>query len=106
MIKIEFDGKHYELKVSGHANADAKGKDIVCASVSTLFYTLGETLFESTDMLFDVPTFTDSEEDDTHIIKCKPKPKYEANVQLVFRTILIGLKCLAESYKEYIEFKY
>lgn len=35
MILYTFNEKTYEIKVSGHANYDVKGKDIVCASVST-----------------------------------------------------------------------
>ncbi len=35
MIKYLFNKKTYEIEVSGHANFDEHGKDIVCASVST-----------------------------------------------------------------------
>ena len=42
MINITFKPNTYELEITGHAGHDVKGKDIVCAAVSTLFYTLGQ----------------------------------------------------------------
>lgn len=43
MIRIDFpetSGSSASLKVSGHANADGKGNDVVCAAVSALVQTL------------------------------------------------------------------
>lgn len=37
MIKIMYNSKF--IKISGHANFDEYGKDIVCASVSSIAYT-------------------------------------------------------------------
>lgn len=37
MIKVEFNDK--VIKISGHANYDNYGNDIVCASVSSIVYT-------------------------------------------------------------------
>ena len=37
MIKVNYNEKF--IKVSGHANFDEYGKDIVCASVSSIVYT-------------------------------------------------------------------
>ena len=37
MIKVNYNDK--AIKISGHANFDAYGKDIVCASVSSIVYT-------------------------------------------------------------------
>ena len=37
MIKVEVN-KNF-IKISGHANFDNYGKDIVCASVSSIIYT-------------------------------------------------------------------
>ncbi len=37
MIKVEFNNKR--IKISGHANFNSYGNDIVCASVSSIVYT-------------------------------------------------------------------
>ena len=39
MIKVNIKGNIDEIKVSGHANYDLYGKDIVCASVSSILIT-------------------------------------------------------------------
>ena len=49
MITIEIND--YELKIHGHAEFAEKGKDIVCAGISTLFYTLYEVLLSNMNML-------------------------------------------------------
>ena len=49
MITIEIND--YELKITGHAEFEEKGKDIVCAGISTLFYTLYEVLLSNMNML-------------------------------------------------------
>lgn len=40
MIVAEYDPEELILKVSGHSGYAVRGKDIVCAGVSTLVYTL------------------------------------------------------------------
>ena len=38
-VSASADGGYCRMEVSGHANAAPKGKDLVCASVSTLVQT-------------------------------------------------------------------
>ena len=102
MINITFNPKTLELEVKGHAEQNEKGKDIVCSAISILFYTLGETLYESNFMLEDEPIVKD--EDGNGYICCSPKTEYEGNVATIYRTILIGLKMVAEEYKNFVKF--
>lgn len=103
MINITFKPKTWELEIHGHAGAGKKGKDIVCSAISTLFYTLGETLYESAEMLEEAPIFKDEEGDG--YLCCTPKADYEVNVALIYRTILIGMQSVAESYKKNVKFR-
>ena len=103
MINITFNPKTLELSLTGHAEHGNKGEDIVCAAVSTLFYTLGQALIESKEMLEDFPTLND--EDGNGFISCKPKPEYEGNISRTYWTILIGFQLLAEEYKENVTFE-
>ena len=98
MINIEFNPKTFTLDVSGHAEHGKKGEDIVCAAISTLFYTLAESLYASKHMLAEDIDF--SNEDGNGHISCKPKAEYEANVSLVYWTILNGFSLVAENYKK------
>ena len=102
MITITFSPKTYELRVSGHAGHGKKGKDIVCSAVSTLFYTLGEALWQSSPMLCEEPLIKD-EEGDGYIV-CRPKEEYEGNIARTYWTILVGMQAVAEQYPKNVSF--
>lgn len=80
--------------ISGHANYEEKGKDIVCAAVSALSYTLEESLKRLTD----------------DKIECLRQPglmsiKYEGlseRGQLLIRSFFIGVQMIAEEYPDYV----
>ena len=98
MINITFKPDTFTLDVTGHAEHGKKGEDIVCSAISTLFYTLADALFEVRDMMADDIIFSD--EDGNGHITCKPKAQYEANVSLIFWTILKGLDLVAKNYEK------
>lgn len=100
MIEIKFNPKTLTLDVEGHANHGEKGEDIVCAAISALFYTLAESLYAYKDMMAEDIDFSD--EDGNGHISCKPKAEYEANVSLIYWTILNGFDIVAKHYKEYV----
>lgn len=103
MIEITFRPKTMELEIKGHAGHGKKGKDIVCSAVSCLFYTLGENLYEGIGMLEEAPIFKDEEGEG--YICCTPKVQYEANVSLIYWTILNGFKMVADNYKKNVKFR-
>ena len=103
MIEVKFKPDTFTLEVTGHANHGKKGKDIVCAAISTLFYTLGDSLFSVRDMMAEDIVFSD--EDGNGYITCKPKPEYEANVSLIYWTILNGFDMVARNYKKNVVLK-
>lgn len=98
MIDIKFNPKTFTLDVTGHAEHGKKGEDIVCSAISTLFYTLAEALYESRGMLQEDMVFSD--EDGNGHISCKPKAEYEANVSLIYWTILTGFDLVAKNYEK------
>lgn len=103
MINIKFENKDdmYKLSVSGHAGYDEKGKDIVCAAVSILFYTLCETLSNMDEALKDVTEihFDDGEGE----ITVRAKEEYIGNVSLIFFTIMNGFSLLQEEYSDFVK---
>lgn len=101
MIDITFDEKNLELSVKGHAEHGKKGEDIVCAAVSILFYTLAESLTESKEMFVQNPRI--EMEDGNGTISCTPKGMYEANVLLMYWTVLNGFQLLASEYKDNVK---
>ena len=100
MITITFKPKTLELEINGHANQNKKGKDIVCAAISALFYTLGQALYDSEEMLEEKATFKDK--DGAGYLSCKPKKEYEGNIARSYWTILEGLQLIASEYKKFV----
>lgn len=103
MITIEFKPKTFTLDITGHAEHGEKGEDIVCAAISTLFYTLAESLYSVKEMMTEDIVFSD--EDGNGHLSCKPKAEYEANVSLIYWTILNGFQLVAENYKKNVVLK-
>ena len=103
MINITFNPKTFTLDVTGHAEHGKKGEDIVCAAISTLFYTLGESLYATRYMMAEDIVFSD--EDGNGHLSCKPKAEYEANVSLIYWTILNGFQLVARNYKKNVNLK-
>ncbi len=98
MINITFNPKTFTLDVTGHAEHGKKGEDIVCSAISTLFYTLGEALYESREMMAEDIVFSD--EDGNGHLSCKPKAEYEGNIARTYWTILVGFDLVAKNYKK------
>ena len=98
MIDIRFNPKTFTLDVTGHAEHGKKGEDIVCAAISTLFYSLGEALYNTRYMMAEEIDFSD--EDGNGHLSCKPKAEYEGNVSLMYWTILTGFELVAKNYKK------
>ena len=103
MIEIRFAPDNMELKISGHAGQNEKGKDIVCSAVSILFYTLAQAVSDSAEMLQEEPVI--SMEDGNGYLACKPKEEYMATMQRTYWTILTGFELLTEAYKDYVSFE-
>lgn len=103
MIKIKFNPDKYDLKITGHADHGKKGEDIVCSAISTLFYTLGEALYESKDML-DGELIFENDNGKGHIW-CRPKPEYEGNIARTYWTIMVGFDLVAKNYEKNVKFE-
>ena len=103
MINITFVPQSLELKVEGHAQHGKKGEDIVCAAISTLFYTLVEALLQSDEMLSSPLSYDDNE--GQGYIKCSPKEEYIGNITRTYWTILVGMELVANNYPDNVTFK-
>lgn len=102
MIRIKFNPNTWELSIEGHAKHGKKGEDIVCSAISTLFYTLGQALYESKDMLSEDLIFID--EEGKGYIKCKPKAEFDGNIARTYMTIITGFRLISENYKKNVKF--
>lgn len=99
MIKVHFNSKDYKLSISGHANYAEEGKDIVCAAVSILFYTLAASLEEN---MLKAPVEKEIGKGSS-AIQCTPKPEYEGNVGLIYWQALNGFQLMADAYPDHVK---
>lgn len=101
MIKVKLayheDALTY-VKISGHANSDEYGKDLVCAGVSTIIVGVYNTL-EKLGML-DIGTFKVEEGLAEFIIH-----KITRESQLILETLVTTLETIEYSYGDFIQIK-
>jgi uncharacterized protein YsxB (DUF464 family) len=106
MITITYKahGKKHKLSIEGHAESGEAGKDLICCAVSTLFYTLAQSMIEANHegMLAKTPSI--HEENGNGTISCVANGKYEANISLIWWTIINGFMLLEENYPQNIKF--
>ena len=88
---------NYKVTIEGHAGYAEHGKDIVCAGVSTLAYTLSSYLQKMNNeqkLIYFYATMKDGQSE----IECFPKQNFIDEVLLVYDVVINSLKQLAKSY--------
>ena len=93
MIKVEL--KDNLITIKGHAGYDDKGKDIVCASVSSIVITTINGIIEVNPDAIDY-----SDLDNEIIIR---KLKEDETVNKLLNNMILLLENLEKDYKDYIK---
>ena len=93
MIKVEL--KDNLITIKGHAGYDEKGKDIVCASVSSIVITTINGIIEINPDAIDY-----SDLDNEIIIR---KLKEDETVNKLLNNMVLLLENLEKDYKDYIK---
>lgn len=99
-LKIGEDGT-CEIHAKGHANYAERGKDIVCASVSILIYTLIESIDERE---LSSPPVIEAKAGET-LIRVKPKSENRGKICAVFEVIANGFELLQKNFPENVKFR-
>lgn len=88
-----------EVSISGHANYDDYGKDIVCAAVSSVSI----NIINATEIIVGVPLETEQGEG---LIVCRVPDLGESRtaekVQLLMETLVFSLKSIAKEYPSFV----
>ena len=90
------------LTVSGHSGYAESGRDIVCAAVSTLITTCANAMESAAGL---VPLVSQNEAS-AEISVALPEtlsPEQEHDAQVVFRTVLQGLRDVAQEYPKHLK---
>ena len=100
LVTIRRDNKGYitGFTSEGHSGYAESGYDIVCAGISTLVINTINSIAEFTSIEFE-PVF----DEERAIINCDIDEYTDHDVQLFFKSLLLGLTAIYESYgNEYI----
>ncbi len=108
MIKVRIfrDKSNYIKKytISGHANFDEHGKDIVCAAISVLSQTALISLVKVCGLKEESIDYSINHKTgflDVNLPRNIDKPILE-NTQIVLNTMIIGIKSVIESYPKHV----
>ena len=96
MIKVKIYQKNKEIDkiiIQGHADFDDYGKDIVCAGVSVLTFTIANKLLE-------ISKNDINENNNKFIFNLIDKNK---DVELLVETLIFGLKSIEKQYPQNIK---
>ena len=107
MVKAEFftnkESGSITLKLTGHAGAEEKGKDIVCAACSILAYTVAQTLqFLYEEGGLKKKPHLKLAPGDT-VIVAKPNPERYEEALHSFFVAQVGYSLLAKTYPQYVK---
>ncbi len=103
MIAVFYDRQRCQVRIRGHAGAGPAGRDLVCAGVSALAYTLAANVFALERSGAAVEVTVRMEPGDC-FIACRGVPGRESKVQAVYATVCLGLAGLARGYPEYVRY--
>lgn len=109
MIRARFDtskdNKTLSLNVKGHSGLDNTGKDIICACVTILVYTLAQAIkdIKAQDGL-EGKVFIKLDSGDAEII-CTSKKETYSEVLHTFFIVQTGFNLLAHNYPKYVKLK-
>ncbi|MFD2829597.1 ribosomal-processing cysteine protease Prp [Corticicoccus populi] len=100
-ININDDGLVYAFTMSGHADFDEYGKDIVCAGASAVVFGAVNAVINMTKS---EPMINMNEENGLFHFEVDD-PDVE-KLQIILESMIISLKTIEDEYGEYINIKY
>ena len=102
MVKIrvfrDSKGFIWEFEIKGHSGFGKQGEDVVCAGVSALGYTAVGALAE----LAGIKSYSEKEGYMRCCIPGDVKEHLKPLIKIILETVIIGLKQIENSYKEYV----
>jgi uncharacterized protein YsxB (DUF464 family) len=104
MVKVVYHRELNRVSLTGHAQSDEKGKDLICASASILAYTLADYVKKAEEENRVWCSLTYLEEGDA-IISCSPNEGKSDAITIVFDAICRGFELLARHYPDNISYE-
>lgn len=104
MIEVIYYRDRHRVTMKGHASFDEMGKDIVCASASTLLYTIATFVNNMKEARHTKSPIIKLENGDA-FIECDVASKYKSHVMLVFDAICGGFELLSRQYPQNVSYE-
>lgn len=104
MVKVVYHRDLSRVSVQGHALSGEQGQDLVCASATTLVYTLASFVANMGEARQVYNPKVEMKEGDA-LICCDAPGRYKNSVTLVFDSICGGFDLLAKQYPENVNFE-
>lgn len=104
MTEIIFDNKNLKVTIKGHAMSDEKGKDLICAAVSALTYTLAENIKAYSGLIDEIKAHIRLDEGDAEISVTEYPEDIGSILRTTFTTICVGFNKLARTYPKNIKY--
>lgn len=105
MIKVNIhendDGQVVSFNMSGHADFDEYGKDIVCAGASAVVFGNVNAIISMTDANPDIKLG-----DDGGYLEFSVEHPKDETLQMLLKAMIISLKTIEEEYNDYIRIEY
>ena len=100
MTEVIYIPNELKMIINGHACYAQSGKDIVCAGISTLIFTLTAQLKR---MGFEHYTDIDEREGFAMVQARAENPERQKDCMIIFSTVYAGLELLSEHYPEHVK---
>ncbi|WP_069873521.1 ribosomal-processing cysteine protease Prp [Fusibacter sp. 3D3] len=105
MIKVDVtktNGYYYKLRLSGHANSDEYGKDLVCSAVSTL----AQTVANAIEQIGKVPEKSLGLKVNNGHLSLSIEQAYRSETtNIIFETFIVGIEGIEGTYPEYVKLR-
>ncbi len=99
MTRVEFNAGELSMRFKGHAGSDAAGRDLVCAAMSILMYTLIETVSNHMETLMPSIRMQDGEVE----VRCHPSQGRKTMCRTILETVFTGCEILANEYPQFVQ---
>ncbi len=104
MIKVIYDRERSLVTIDGHAGWDKDGRDIVCAAVSAITYTIANAIDNMKDAGHISARQMKLNKGDA-VIRWVPKKAYSAVITLVVDAICAGYDLVAQQYPSHVTYE-
>lgn len=99
MTRIRYDRENCCMEFFGHAGSEEAGRDLVCAAVSILLYTLIDAVQDRAETLTPSICMADGKAS----VRCHTAMRDRQEADTIYGTVFTGCERLAREFPQYVE---